>query len=93
MCPKEAELEAEERRVANFVQFIGDGRGGLALAEALGVSERKRDELRAELELLRRSREAVSSVPPLIWMQERVTTLQESWNDVRNVLRCCSERS
>jgi len=74
---KEAELEGEERRVANFVQFIGDGRGSQALAEALIASERRRDELRAELELLKRSQEAVSSIPPLVWVQERVMALQE----------------
>jgi len=74
---KESELEGEERRVANFVEFIGDGRGSQALAEALLASERRRNELRAELELLRRSQEAVSSVPPLVWIQERVAVLQE----------------
>lgn len=74
---KAADLESEERRVANFVEFIGEGRGSRALADALVASEARRDELRAELELLRRSQEAVSSVPPLIWIQERVAVLQE----------------
>jgi hypothetical protein len=74
---KEADLEGEERRVANFVEFIGDGRGSRALAEALMASERRRDELKAELELLGKGQEAVSSVPPLVWIQERVAVLQE----------------
>ena len=74
---KEADLESEERRVANFVEFIGEGRGSRALADALLASEKRRDELKAELELLGRSKEAVSSVPPLIWIQERVAVLHE----------------
>ena len=53
--------------------------GGVAkrLAEALRASERRRDDLRAELELLRRSQEAVSSMPPLVWIQERIEVLQQ----------------
>jgi len=47
------------------------------LADALLESEKRRDGLRAELELLRRAQEAVSSIPPLIWIQERVSVLQE----------------
>ena len=74
---KEADLEGEGRRVANFVEFIGEGRGSRALADALLASEQRLDELKAELELLRRSQEAVSSVPPLVWIQERVAVLQE----------------
>ena len=73
---KQADLEGEERRVANFVEFIGEGRGSRALADALMASERRRDELRAELELLGRGQEAVSSLPPLVWIQERVAVLQ-----------------
>jgi hypothetical protein len=38
---KETELNAEERRLVNFVDFIGEGRGSRALAEALAASERK----------------------------------------------------
>jgi len=74
---KEADLEGEERRVANFVEFIGEGRGSRALADALIASEQRRDELKTELELVRRSQEAVSSIPPLVWIQERVMVLQE----------------
>jgi hypothetical protein len=32
---KEAELAAEQRRLANFVDFVGEGRGSRALAKAL----------------------------------------------------------
>jgi site-specific DNA recombinase len=74
---KDAEFEAESRRIANFIEFAAQGRGSRALADALVASERKRDELQAELELLRQARTAVQSVPPLIWIQERIATLQE----------------
>ncbi len=74
---KEAGLELEGRRVANFVEFIGEGRGSRALADALLAAEQKRDALTAELELLRRSQDARPSVPPLVWVQERVEVLQK----------------
>ena len=37
---KESELSSEERRLANFVDFIGEGRGSQALANALIETER-----------------------------------------------------
>lgn len=45
---KRTELDAEERRVSNFVEFIAEGRGSRALGEALVACERRVDELRAE---------------------------------------------
>jgi site-specific DNA recombinase len=75
---KEAELAAEDRRIANFVEFVGQGKGTRALAEALMVAENKRDELQAEVELLRKAREAVQAAPPLVWIEERIATLQET---------------
>ena len=74
---KAAELEAEDRRIANFVEFVAEGRGSRTLAEALLASERKRDDLKAELELLRKAQNAVHSVPPRVWIEESVATLQE----------------
>ena len=49
------ELVAEERRLANFVDFIGEGRGSQALAKALVETERRVEVLREELDGLRRS--------------------------------------
>jgi len=74
---KEAELDAEERRVANFVEFIAEGRGSKALAGALTLSERKSESLKADLEALRRSRDEVFAAPPLAWIEERAAKLQE----------------
>jgi len=46
---KETELTAEERRLANFVDLIGEGRGSRTLAQALRESERKVAALKEEL--------------------------------------------
>jgi hypothetical protein len=73
---KRAELTALDRKVANFVEFIGEGRGSRALAEALEAAEREATSLRGELEGLERSREAVFQAPPTVWIEERLTTLQ-----------------
>jgi len=61
---KETELTAEERRLANFIDFIGEGRGSRTLAHALADTERKVDALKEELHSLRRSRDNVFQVPP-----------------------------
>jgi hypothetical protein len=50
---KRAELQAEERRIGNFIEFVADGRGNRALAEALQASERKVETLRIEIQQLK----------------------------------------
>jgi site-specific DNA recombinase len=74
---KEVELTAEGRRLANFVDFIGEGRGSRTLAQALLESERKVEALKEELESLRRCRGKVFQVPPIEWIQERLAKLKE----------------
>jgi hypothetical protein len=74
---KEVELGAEERRLANFVDFIGEGRGSQALGKALAETERRVDALREELDGLRRSRERVFQAPPVEWIEERLAGVQE----------------
>jgi site-specific DNA recombinase len=74
---KEAELAAEQRRLTNFLDFIGEGRGSRTLAQALVDTEQKVDALKAELTGLQRSREQVFQSPPIEWIQERVAQLQE----------------
>jgi hypothetical protein len=74
---KEVELGAEERRLANFVDFIGEGRGSQALAKALVETERRVEALREELDGLRRSRERVFQAPPMEWIEERLAGMQE----------------
>lgn len=74
---KEAELGAEERRLVNFVDFIGEGRGSQALGKALVETERRAEALREELDGLRRSREKVFQAPPVEWIEERLAGMQE----------------
>ena len=85
---KEADLEGEERRVANFVQFIGEGRGSRALADALLASEQRCDELKAELELLKRGQEAVSKFRRWCGSRRGWRSSKRSWSVVRSVLPC-----
>src|SRR5690606_22509272 len=74
---KEAELGSEERRLANFVDFIGEGRGSQALGKALVETERRVEALREELEGLRRGSEKVFQAPPLEWIEERLAGMQQ----------------
>jgi len=74
---KQAEFEQEERRLKNFLDFVADGRGSRALAQALLATEKRVDELRADLEVLQRSQRTALDVPPLAWLEERVARVQE----------------
>jgi len=74
---KEAELDAEERRLANFVDFIGEGRGSQALGKALVETERRVEALRADLDGLRLGSEKVFQAPPVEWVEERLSGVQE----------------
>ena len=73
---REAEFDAEQRRVTNFIEFIAEGRGSRALAQALVASEERLEDLKSELEGLRRSQRDVFSIPPREWLAERIVTLQ-----------------
>ena len=61
---KETELAAEERRLTNFVDFIGEGRGSRSLAQALLEAEKKVEALKETLDGLRR--QPRQSVPDAI---------------------------
>jgi hypothetical protein len=74
---KASELSAEQRRLANFVDFIGEGRGSQALAKALAETERRVEALSDEVEALRRSREKVFQAPPVEWIKDRLENLHE----------------
>ena len=73
---KEAEFDAEQRRVANFVEFVAEGRGSRALADALTASEKRLEDFRVDLDGLRRSRNEVFLAPPREWLAERMMTIQ-----------------
>ncbi len=74
---KETELSAEGRRLTNFVDFVGEGRGSQALAKALVETERRVEALREELDGLRRSSEKIFQAPPVEWIEERLTQFKD----------------
>jgi hypothetical protein len=74
---KEAELTAEQRRLANFVDFIGEGRGSQTLAKALVETERRVDQLADEVEALRRNRDKIFRPPPIEWIKDRLNNIQQ----------------
>lgn len=65
-----------DRRHRPGAEFVGEGRGSRALAQALEAAERDAASLRAEIKGLDRSRESPFESPPVAWIQERLTTLQ-----------------
>ncbi len=73
---KEAELTGEQRRLANFVDFIGEGRGSQALAQALVETEPRVEMLADEVDSLRRSQEKIFRPPPIEWIRERLSNTQ-----------------
>jgi len=74
---KESAMGREERRLANLVDFVADGRGSRALGEAIAETERRLAAFRSEVELLKRGREVAFSAPPVAWIESRVEELGE----------------
>jgi len=73
---KRAAMAVEERRIANYIEFIGDGKGTRALGEALRSAEQKAAALRLELQAYEASDQAVFKAPPVEWIADRLTALQ-----------------
>jgi hypothetical protein len=74
---KRAALAEEDRRIANFIEFIGDGKGTPALADALQAAEHKAKGLRQELSVLETTINEVFKAPPVEWVSERLEQVQE----------------
>lgn len=70
-------LGVEERRVANFIEFIADGKGTRALGQALEEAEREVERLRVEMGALEATAEAVFAAPPIEWIAERLRPIGE----------------
>src|SRR5262249_2253292 len=68
-------LDAAERRVANFIEFIGDGKGTRALGQALSEAERQVEELRTELDGFESTAGTIFEAPPPPWVAERVASM------------------
>jgi len=78
-------LDVERRRVANFIEFIADGKGTRALGQALEEAEREVDRLRIEVGALEATVEAVFQAPPIEWIADRLRPFAEVLN--RNTSR------
>ena len=74
---KRAALITEERRIANFIDFIGGGKGTRALGQALEHAEQAAQALRNELSALDATVNAMFEPPPVEWIAERLGRLQE----------------
>ena len=74
---KRAALGDEERRIANFIEFIGDGKGTPALAEALRGAETKMSAIRDDLRVLEATAADVFKTPPVEWIAARLEKVQE----------------
>ena len=73
---KRAGLASEERRIANYIDFIGGGKGTRALGEALKAAEQKAASLQAELQAYEASAQSLFKAPPVEWVAERMSALQ-----------------
>jgi len=74
---KRADLAAEKRRIANFIEFIGGGKRTRALGEALEAAEGRAEVLRGDLGALEATAGSVFEAPPVEWVADRVRHLQE----------------
>ena len=74
---KRAALAEEERRIANYIAFVGEGKGTQALADALKIAEQKAGALREDLRALETTVGAVFTAPPIEWITERLAKLEE----------------
>ena len=93
MALKRAALASEERRVANYIDFIGDGKGTRALGEALSAAEKKAASLRAELQAYEASAESLFKAPPVEWVAERLAADPAALASARRTLRTRLEAS
>jgi hypothetical protein len=74
---KGIELAKEQRQLENFVSFIAEGRSSDAIGKALERTEQKVEELAADLDCLTATKDRIFKAPPVEWIKERVTTIQE----------------
>ena len=73
---KEKELAAEERKLNNFINFIGQGKGTRSLNHAMIECENKIDKLKNEIHVLQTSHAKSIKVPPIKWIEERLIHIQ-----------------
>ena len=74
---KESELRTEEKKLSNYINFIGAGRASRTLNEALLESEKKIDVLQAEIDGLRQAHDKIFQAPPIDWIEKRLSEFSE----------------
>ena len=88
---KEVELQKEDRRLVNFIEFIADGRKSNALSKALEETEKRVTELQTELNGLRNAKDRLFETPPVEWIEEKLenakTLLQRNYAQSSEALR------
>ena len=77
MLKLKEELSAEQRRLSNFVDFIGEGRGSQAPAKALAETERRVDQPAGEVDSLRRGQDKIFRPPPIEWIKDRLNNIKQ----------------
>ena len=77
ICQKERELISEERKLANFINFIGEGKGTISLNQALLDTENKIDSLKNEICFLNNAYSKVIQAPTIEWIEERLSHIQK----------------
>jgi hypothetical protein len=70
-----AAMAAEERRIAHYIGFIGEGKSTRALGEALTSAEQKAAVLLHDLQAYEASAQAVFKAPPVEWIAYRLLAL------------------
>ena len=73
---KERELISEERKLTNFINFIGEGKGTISLNQALLDTEIKIDSLKNEIGFLNNAYSKVIQAPTNEWIGERLSHIQ-----------------
>lgn len=74
---REAELATEQRRQANIIDLVGEGRGSRALAQAMLETEARVEALAEDAASLRASARRILAPPPVEWIHERLADLRD----------------
>ena len=77
---RETNSEQTKQQIFNqhaYIDFIGEGKGSLALNEALIEWEQQIDTLETEIDQLRQTRERVFQTPPIKWIEENLSQFKE----------------
>ncbi len=74
---KESELREEEKRLVNYINFIGEGNASRTLNEALLESETKVDMLKTELDGLSQAQDKAFKAPSSDWIKSKLSQFSE----------------